>query len=77
MGTWFHPPTQRWYVKDYTMCSRSLMCGVSNCKVFTNVCPGNSNHRLLAANLQLCMRVLPWVATFGGMWDATILWDKL
>jgi hypothetical protein len=25
--TWFHPLTKRWYVKDYIMCSRSLICG--------------------------------------------------
>jgi hypothetical protein len=51
LGNWFHPPTQHWYVKDYIMCSHNLMCGVSNCRVFTNVCHGNSNHRLLAATL--------------------------
>jgi hypothetical protein len=53
LGTWFHPPTQRWYVKDYIMCSHSLMCGVLDYRVFTNVCHGNNDHRLLASTLQL------------------------
>jgi hypothetical protein len=53
LGIWFHPPTQRWYVHNYIMCSRSLICVVSDCKVFTSVCHGNNDHWLLAATLQL------------------------
>ncbi len=37
--------------KDYIMCSHSLMCGVLNCKVFTNVCHGNNDHWFLVTTL--------------------------
>jgi hypothetical protein len=58
------------------MCSCSLMCGVSDYKVFTNVCHGNSDHQLLVATLQLRLRVPPWAATFRGVWDVAVMRGK-
>jgi len=76
LGTWRHPATQRWYVKDYILCSRSLMCGVSDCGVFTSVCHGNSDHCLLVVTLQLCLRVPPCLGAFRGVWDAAMLRNR-
>ncbi|CAK9870856.1 unnamed protein product [Sphagnum jensenii] len=36
---------------------------------------GNRDHRLLGATLQPYLQVPPWAATFGGVWDAVVLWD--
>ncbi len=63
-------------VKDYIMCSRSLMCGVSDYRVFTNICHGNNDHHLLAVTLQLRLRVLPRPGASRGVWDAAVLWDR-
>jgi len=52
------------------------MCGVSDCRVFTSVCHGNSNHHLLAVTLQLRLRVPPRPGASGGVWYAAVLRDK-
>jgi hypothetical protein len=58
------------------MCSRSLMCGVSDYRVFTNICHGNNDHHLLAVTLQLRLRVPPRPGASRGVWDAAVLWDR-
>jgi hypothetical protein len=52
------------------------MCGVSDCGVFTNVCHGNNNHRLLVITLQLCLRVPLCLGASRGVWDAAVLRNR-